>query len=129
MVCNVNQIALEQHRGADANGVALHRGDDRLLCLDHFFEEAPYVAGAIEGASGLRGEILDVVAGGKEIAVGGEEDGANAVVTLCASHRVGDDAVHGVGEGVLLLGPIEADFQDSAVPADDNVLFAHEPLP
>jgi hypothetical protein len=79
----------------------------------------------LERAGGLGREILDVVAGGEEITRRREQHDPHAVIALRLRDRIGHRAIHRVGDRVLLLRPVEADFDHRAVARHENVLFAH----
>src|ERR1019366_3266842 len=73
-------------------------------------------------------EVFDVVAGGKRVTGPGQQDDADGGIVLRRVER-GDEAfIHGAGEGVLLLRPIEADFHH-AVGGGVDEFFGHAGLP
>src|SRR5271165_4654159 len=59
-------------------------------------------------------EILQVIAGGKYVALTDDYHGADCGLLACRDQGVGERAVHQSGDGVLFLRPIELDRQDAA---------------
>jgi hypothetical protein len=98
-----HKVAMEQHRGADANRVALDGGNDRTRGLADGAYESMCLDLAGIPTIGLGTEIGDVVSGGEAIAVSLQQNDAHRWIYLGAFQGVRHRAIHGVTQGVLLV--------------------------
>ena len=96
---------MQQHGGADADGVALHGRDQRLGRLAEVLDEATGLVLALLLAAGLRSEIGEIVARRKAVAIALEHDDPNRRILLRALQPVRQGAVHGAAQRVLLVRP------------------------
>jgi lipoate-protein ligase B len=67
------------------------------------------MGGAIDRAfaAGLAGEVRQVIAGSKAVAVALEQDDSHRRIDLGLVERVGQSVIHGPGQRVLLLRPLQ----------------------
>ena len=63
-------------------------------------------------------ELADIVAGGEHVALAADQHDANAGIGFCAFDRIGQRAVHRVGQRVLLVGPRHRQAENAAVVLD-----------
>ena len=80
----------------------------------------------IRRGSGLK--VLDVIAGGERIAHTAQQHDAHRGVLIGPMKCVHDGGIHRPGQGVLLLRPVEQDFQHRTGLRDENVahwIFPH----
>jgi len=117
-----HQIGVGQHRGADTDGGAVDRRDQRSGQRRQCIEERRCVRGLVRRRARLK--ILDIVAGGEGVAGAAEQDHPDCRIFVGAMEGIGNRGVHRLGEGVFLLRPVEQDFQDGAGLGDENV--AHD---
>src|SRR5438105_6727777 len=102
LVRHIDEVAMQQHRRADADRRTGDRGNDRLVAADQRLHE-------IEGrpATGLRGplhEVFEVVARGEDARLAGDQHRANGAVGGGRAQRLGHREVHLAGDRVLLFG-------------------------
>jgi hypothetical protein len=103
-------VTVQQHRRADAHRRPVHRREHRLGRVHQGAQEAEHRAVLARG--GVLHEVANVIAGGEDTARAGEQHHADVGVGLRLPQRVSGRLVHGDGEGVLLLGPVEGEGED-----------------
>jgi hypothetical protein len=116
----INQVAMQKHGRSDPDGEAGDASDDRLLGARQRIDEAVGERLALSRRYG--GEVREVIAGGKCVALGTEEHDPGARIALDIVQRLGRRKVHGVRQRVLLLRPGEGDFEHRAVPSGLHVI-------
>ena len=104
---------MQQHRGADADRVALHGGNQRTGGLAEIADEAMGLGFAGVLAAGLGAEIGKVIAGRKTVAVALEQNHPDGSILLGALEPVRQRAVHGVAQRILLVGAGERQRHDA----------------
>lgn len=107
-----SEIAMQQHGGADADGEAFRRSDNRLLGRRDRGQEVDGDLGADAGR-GSRGKILDVVAAGEAAAGASEHDGAHRGVGISGGKRVDQPLIGGAVERIAPIGPVHGDLPDA----------------
>jgi hypothetical protein len=115
LVTDVGEVAVQQHRRADADGRAGDGGDHRLVALDQRAHELEHrrVLAVAAAAGRARHEVLDVVAGREDARLPGDQHRPHRAVGLGGVERVGHRLVHGDGQRVLLLRPRDLDGGDA----------------
>ena len=113
---------MQQHGGADADRAALHGRDQRFGRARDRVDEARDMTFAVEGAGRHHRELADVVAGGEHVALAAQHDHADRLIGLGGDDGVGQSAIHGIGDGVLLVGPREGEGENMVVVLDLDVL-------
>src|SRR5262245_61247970 len=119
---------MQQHGRADADGIALHGGNQRLAGLADGFDEA--MSGAVAGAlaAGLACEVRQIVAGRKAVAVALAQHDADGRIRLRLLEAVGQRVIHGARQRVLLLRALQRQRHDAASDLGLDV-FGHGVLP
>jgi hypothetical protein len=111
----IHEIAMQQHRRADADGRTADGRDERLL-------------EGRDGAEELRDgrrvvlvrvleEILEIVAGAEAVRVAQDQHGPHGRIGR-GLQAVGERLVHGSGQRVALLGPVDVDVGDAIARRD-----------
>jgi hypothetical protein len=116
---SVDEIAVAEHGGADADRHAVHRRDDRLGGVADRLEETerrPVLA-----LRRVREEVVQVVAGGEAIAGAVEQHDAHRPVRVRRHDRVGETGIHRGRDRVLLVGPVQLDALHRAFADSDDV--------
>jgi hypothetical protein len=116
--------------GAQAHGVTVDGGNDRLLHLQHALEQpvrglgdVQRIVPALLGAEARR-HALDVATGRKHLAGAGEDDDVDlAVVAQVAPHLL-ELGVHLGVHGVAVVGLVERQRGDALAALDVEVLVA-----
>ena len=128
-------VAQQRHGAADAECIAVDRGDGRLRHLLHQrreFLDTPRPIRAARGrpaaAADLPGEEVHVGAGAEGASGAGQDDGAHVAVAIGGPEGVGHLAPHDGCPGVQLLGPVECDDGDAVLVVDADGLEAHQLL-
>uniref|UniRef100_A0A0N5A026 NAD-specific glutamate dehydrogenase n=1 Tax=Parastrongyloides trichosuri TaxID=131310 RepID=A0A0N5A026_PARTI len=113
-----HHVAMQQQGQTDAHGPAAHRRYRRLVQIGQRLQEAehPHLDQVAIALRAQGDEVGDVVAGGEGISFAAEQDHAHGVVHLGALGRLGQGRVHGLGDGVLLVRPIEDDLSTNRRP-------------
>jgi hypothetical protein len=63
--------------------------------------------------AGVVQEVVEVVTGGEDFGLAGDQDGADTRVLLGVEQGVGHRRIHGAGDGVLALEAVEFDSEDA----------------
>src|SRR3989440_596360 len=117
-----NQVAVQQQRHADADGLPVDSGQQRLLERRQGVQEAHH---GVLGAEGRAGEeIVEVVAGAEAGALTREQYRPYRRVRLRLAQAPVQRLVHGEGDGVALLGTIEAHLAHPSGARNED-LIAH----
>jgi hypothetical protein len=120
-VGEINQIAMQEHGGADPDSETRDRGNDRLLGARQRINEVMSLRRlALSRCDG--GEVREVVAGGESVAFGAEQHHADARIPLGCVQRLGRGPVHGVRQRILLVRAGEDDVEHRAVPSNLQVI-------
>ena len=110
-----HQIAVKQHGRADADAIAVNRGDDRRFAVASA-RSSRHTGISLVAAGARLQEIGEVVAGGEVLALAADGDHSDAVVIFgrcsIASARA---RVHGDSDRVAPFRPSERDRQDAAL--------------
>ena len=117
-----DQVAMHQHGGADADRRTVHRGDQRLLHRRDRRQEARRRTSRPLLPRGL--EVGDVVARGEGVAGAGQQRDAQRRIGIDLGERIGHRVIHGAGQRVLFLRPVEPDLQHAIAAGEDDV-FGH----
>src|SRR6266851_695903 len=94
---------MQQHRGADADRVALYGGDERTGGLAEIADESMCLALAGILAVRLGAEIGEVVSGRKTVAISLEYYHSHGRILLRTLQSIRHGAIHGVTQRVLLV--------------------------
>jgi hypothetical protein len=123
VVAGIDQVAVEQHGGADAHRRPAHGGQQRLGKGGDAAQEAEHRR--VLAGRRLVQEVADVVAGREHGLVALQHDHAHRGVVARLLDRVGQRAVHGRGDGVLALQPVEGDGHHAGFGVGEDVAHAH----
>ncbi len=63
--------------------------------------------------AGVVQEVVEVVTGGEDLGLAGDEDGAHLRVLFGVEQGVGHGRIHGAGDGVLAFEAVEFDGEDA----------------
>src|SRR5215475_12272705 len=102
---------MQQHGDADAHRRSMHGGEQRLAESGECAQE---LHGRMCAAEGWTGEkVLQVVAGTERRPFTTQQQGPYRIVRLCVGECAGQLLIHLEGDGIALLGAIEAHFTDA----------------
>ena len=113
---------MQQHRGADADGAALHGCDQRTARFSERLQETADMPLALKRARRNGSELADIVAGGEHVALAADQDHAGRRIGLGGFDGVGELAVHRIGQRVLLVGACQRERENSIVVLDPDML-------
>jgi hypothetical protein len=114
-------VAMQVDGRADADRQPVDAGDDRLGRRGQRVEERPDVV-AVIAAHGDRQEILQVVARRERPRRSEEDMHAHFRVGLAVCERRRHRVIHGAGDGVLLVRPVQPDGLHRIRALDDYVI-------
>ena len=116
----IDQIAMQQHGRADADGGSVDGGNQRLLRMDQRVQKLSHRRiGGIE--PGLRQKILEVVARAEYAAGPRKHMHANARIRFARRNALRQRRVHALRDCILLGGAVEAQHLRAAMPLDEDV--------
>jgi hypothetical protein len=129
-----DDVAHHRQLAAAAQCEACHRGDHRLAHLAHRLPVAGDEVAQVGVHVGLGRHRADVGAGREGLLVAGDDDAADAVVTVEAQHRGAQFLHQAVVQRVQLLRPVQRDHRGTAgaiaVDCGQDELRGHDtPLP
>ena len=117
-------VAMQHHRGADADRDALHGGDQRTLGARQRIEKAQHrIAEPLAAGRGLH-EVAEIVAGRERAGHARDHDAADRRIAARAFDRLRHAVIHRRRERVLLVRPVHADEANRAL-VDDVDVDAH----
>ncbi len=111
---------MKQHRRSDADAIAVDRGNDRDFAFREGAQQPPH-RDVIVAWHRIK-EIGEVVSGGEILAFAADRDDPRFTVFPGAGDCVGERGVHGHGDRIPALRPIERDGEDSAAAFDPHML-------
>jgi hypothetical protein len=106
---------MEQHRGADADAIAVHRRDQRSLAGGKHAQEAPHRNFFITTGPHLE-EVREIVAGGEVLALAAEGDQADGRIRARLLDRVRECGVHRDRYRIPPLRPRQRHREDGSLP-------------
>src|SRR6185312_5441256 len=124
-----DEVARHGELAAPTQGIACHRGDDRLAQRAHALPGGGAAMGKVgeeEVHEACVLELLDVGAGGKGLLAAGDDDGADAGVFLEGLERRAQLVDQRGGERVERGGAVQRHDADPPLGFDQDVLVAHD---
>ncbi|ABA50028.1 hypothetical protein BURPS1710b_0861 [Burkholderia pseudomallei 1710b] len=118
-VGRVDEIAVQQHRHADADGDARDRRDDRLVRAGDLAQELEH--GRVLVLRRRLHEIVEIVARAEVAVAAANQDRAHRFVVLRRRERIGHRLVHRRRDRVLLRRARERDRQHAACVFDLDI--------
>lgn len=122
----VDQVAVQQQRGADADCRARDSGDDRFGAADQGAHELEHSAVfRLHAGHGRRvlHEVIEVVASRENLGLAGNQDRADGGVGVGGDQGVGHRLVHDRGDGVLAAWAVELEGQQAGFCGGEDVHF------
>ncbi len=111
-------VGVQEQRRADADGSAVDRHDDGLVLVDEL-QQKPEDRARL-ACRRVGHEVAEVVAGRERPARPLEQDHAHGRVGIGTGELAGERRVHGVREGVLLLGASDREDADGPLGAGQD---------
>jgi hypothetical protein len=122
VVGRIDQVAMQQQRGADAHRVAGDGRHQRLFEGRQQVQEGDRRAGVTRLAMQ---EVGQVVAGREQVVLAADQHGPDVVMVAGMKQRRAHGAVHVAGDGVLLVAAADLDADDAVAVGDEDVGMVH----
>ena len=125
VVTGIDQIAMQQHGGANTNGRACHSSNQRLGEICQRMQELEH--GRFLGqwlATLAREKVANVIARAEHGGIALQHHHTHGLVGRSAAQRFGQRRIHGLGDGVFLVHTVEGNGAYTGFGVHQDVLVS-----